>query len=282
MALGITGRYSGLNTLFITLICQQQHVWSVSAALSRGICLFWLVSSASLATEPNTEVPTIQVAAPESLEMYGPLIAAVLRDAGTAPVLKFYPTARSRHLFVSGSVDAEFFRIAKLPADYPPDVIHIGPLQSVRFGMFIRANDPKLSGKPPDYLWQQELGYVRGTLAVETLIKSKNIANVEVAERASIDKMLLAGRFNVLIDSERLFLTHLMQTQNTDNITLAATVLEEPTYLLLHNKAKAHAPAIKQAVQRWLETGRWKREYQSINKLNGLPPDMSLVRYPPR
>ena len=30
------------------------------------------------------------------------------------------------------------------------------------------------------------------------------------AERASIDKMLLAGRFNVLIDSERLFLTHLM------------------------------------------------------------------------
>jgi hypothetical protein len=130
----------------------------LSAALGLLACLFWFAIPTCLASESGAEIPTIQVAARESLEMYGPLISAILRESGTAPVLKFYPTARSRNLFASGSVDAEFFRITKLPPDYPPDVIRIGPLQSVRFGMFIRANDPQGTGKPPEYLWQQSLG----------------------------------------------------------------------------------------------------------------------------
>jgi hypothetical protein len=250
--------------------------------LSVLVLYFGLVAPACFAAEASPDLPTIQVSAPESLEMYGPLIAAVLREAGTNPVLKFYPTGRSRQLFVAGAVDAEFFRIAKLPADYPPDVTFIGPLQSVRFGMFIRANDPLLIGKPAEYLWQQRLGYVRGTLAVEALVQSKNITNAQVVERAGIDKMLLAGRINVVVDSERLLIKHLMETKNTDALTLAATVLEEPTYLLLHSKAKALAPAIQQTVRRWLETGAWQREYQAINKLNGLPPTMSLVKLPHR
>ena len=36
----------------------------------------------------------------------------------------------------------------------------------------------------------------------------------------------------------------LIKSKNTDRITLAATVREEPTYLLLHSKARELAPAI--------------------------------------
>ena len=232
------------------------------------------------AADVTVEMPTLRVSAPESLKMYEPLIAAVLTDAGTKPILGFYPASRSRLMFTSGAAEAEFFRIGSLSADYPPGVIFIGPLQSVRFGMFIRAADPQLQGKPAEFLWQQTLGYVRGTLAVEALIKSKNIAKVEIVERPAAVKMLLAGRMDVLIDSERLLLTELQETNTTGAIKLAATVLEEPTYLLLHPKAKMLEPAIKEAVQRWLQSGRWQREYQRINKLNGLPPDMSLIKDP--
>lgn len=244
--------------------------------------LFVLTLPMTQVAGADTEQPTVQVAAPDSLAMYGPLIDAVLREAGLKPVLNFYPTARSRLLFVSSAVDAEFFRVANLPADYPPDVMAIGPLQSVRFGMFIRANDQRLSRESAEVLWKQSLGYVRSTLALEALLKNKNIKDAAVVERASGAKMLLAGRMDVLLDSERLLLAHLNETDNTDNIKLVATVLEEPTYLLLHSKAKAFEPAIRQTVKRWLESGRWQREYKAVNQLNGLPPEMSLVKYPAR
>jgi hypothetical protein len=245
-----------------------------------GLALLLAVLPPALRAQGKPATP-LAVAAPESLEMYGPLVAAVLQDAGIQPALSFYPTARSRALFVSGAADAEFFRIANLPPDYPSDVILIGPLQTVRFGLFIRAGDARLSGKPADFLWQQSLAYVRGTLAVEGLLKSKQI-KAEGIERSAASKMLLAGRMDVLIDSERLLLTHLMESKTQDQISLAATVLEEPTFLLLAGRHKALEPAIRQALQRWMESGRWQREYQAINQQNGLPPGMSLVKWPGR
>lgn len=245
-------------------------------------CVPWALAQAprGAAAPAGESSPVLTVAAPASLNMYGPLMAALLGDAGIRPTIQFYPTARSRLLFVSGMVDAEFFRIANLPPDYPPDVITIGPLQTVRFGMFVRAGDPYFVGKPADFLWQQSIGYVRGTLAVEGLIKARHI-KADAIDRASASRMLLAGRLNVVVDSERLMLAHLLDTQSTESIVLAATVLEEPTYLLLSGRARALEPAIRQAVQRWMESGRWQREYQAINRANGLPPDMSLVRWPP-
>lgn len=230
----------------------------------------------------DLKLPVLTVSAPESLQMYGPLVAAVLRDAGIKPELNFYPTARSRKLFASGSVDAEFFRIAKLPPDYPADTIAIGPLQSVRFGMFVRANDPQPVRKPVDWLWQQPMAYVRGTLAVEALLKSRSVLNAVEVGRASAVNMLLAGRVDVVIDSERLMLQKLKESNASDAALLAHTVLEEPTYLLLNGRARALEPAIRRAVRDWMESGRWQREYQAINKLNDLPPDMSLVKYPGR
>lgn len=252
-----------------------------------GMCLLgvllMLPNLQAQAADTESELPVLQVVAPDSLTMYGPLVAAVLRDAGVKPVLNFYPTARSRHLFTSGAADAEFFRIASLPADYPADVITIGPLQSVRFGLFVRADDALRRTQPADALWKQPLAYVRGTLALEALVKGKNLQNEAApVERASGAKMLLAGRVNVLLDSERLLLSHLGETSTIGEIVLGATVLEEPTYLLLHGKAKAFEPAIKASVRQWLDSGRWQREFKAINVKNGLPAEMSLVQYPER
>ncbi len=260
----------------------KRAVWTLVRAcgLSTVLCLGSWAQTAAVPVDKATNSTSFMVSAPESLAMYGPLVAALLTDAGLQPAISFYPTARSRMLFVGGSVDAEFFRIAKLPSDYPAHVTTIGPLQSVRFGMFIRADDKILAGKPEAVLWEQPLGYTRGTLAVEGLIRARGLEKAQAVERDYGIKSVQAGRLSVFIDSERLMLAHLQETNATGSLKLAATVLEEPTYLLLHPKARGQEAAIKQTVLRWLESGRWQREYQAINKQNGLPPDMSLVKGP--
>ncbi len=213
--------------------------------------------------------------------MYGPLIEGLLTEAGAKPALSFYPTARSRALFASGAADADFFRIAKLPSDYPPDVLLIGPLQAVRFSMFVRADATEPKDKSAASLWRLPLGYVRGTLAVEGLIRERGVTQAEAYERDSAIRLLIAGRLDVVVDSERLFLQALKEIKPPPQIALAHTVLEEPTYLLLQGKFKHLEPALRLTLQRWLESGRWQREYQAANRLNGLPPDMGLVKSPP-
>ena len=237
-------------------------------------------SLAFLPAASAQEAPPLRVIGLESLRMYGPIIEAMLRDAGLEPSLSYFPAARSKYMFATGQADAEYFRVAELPDDYPSGVAKIGPLQSVRFGMYIRANDARLAGAASDVLWRQPMAYVRGTLALERLVKEKRVKVSHPVERSQCLNMLLAQRVDICFDSERLFLAELNTTGNVDSVKLAATVHEEPTYLLIHPNARQHEPAIRKAVKRWLDSGRWQHEYMNTNQRHGLPPEMSLVKYP--
>lgn len=240
-----------------------------------GFSLTWaLVAGAQ-------EASSLRVVGLDSLKMYGSMIEAMLRDAGIEPSLSFFPAARSTHMFVSGQADAEFFRVAELPDDYPSGVMKIGPLQSVRFGMYVRADDARLAGVASEGLWNQPMAYVRGTLAVERLLKEKNVKLARPVNRDQCLNMLLAKRVDICLDSERLFLTELNKTGNSGVVTLAVTVHEEPTYLLVHPNARLLEPAIRKVIKHWLDSGRWQREYMATNQRHGLPPEMSLVKYPP-
>lgn len=253
------------------------QAWRGAASVA-GLALLGSPGSARAA---DPAPAPLQVVAPESLGMYGPLIASLLADAGVKAELKYYPTARSRALFVSGQADAEFFRVGKLPPDYPSDVIFIGPMQWVRFGFFAKSDAKGLSEMAGPALWSLPMGYVRGTLGVEEMLRSRGIRHAKAVERGPALRMLLAGRFSVVLDGEGLFMQAARDAQAMDRVSLLHTVRAEPTYLLLRGKHAALEAPIRRTLQAWLDSGRWQREFQEINQRNGLPPDLTLVKPAP-
>ncbi|MEN8905231.1 MAG: transporter substrate-binding domain-containing protein [Clostridiales bacterium] len=167
---------------------------------------------------------------------------------------EFFPGQRALEKSNAGETDGETMRIKGLEKDYPNLVIVDEPVYEVDF--FAIVKDKKFEVNGPESLRPYNLGYVRGILFIENMIKGMNFE--AVPDGNSLVKKIDAGRTDVGIMSREDSLKVLKDTG------LDLTILEPPiqTLSLYHYLNKDNAYLVEKVTTKLKEMksdGTWEK-----------------------
>lgn len=221
----------------------------------------------------NSQV--LRVGGAENIKLYGAAVISLLKSQGIASSEEYFPALRSFEMLRKGELDLEFPRTRRAVEPFADKVQLIGPISCVEAAVF--AADDKL---PPvrslKDLERYRVGVSGGNAIVMHHLDSAGITYAKVPQPDLLPRMLLAGRFDVIVITriEEGIAVRAMKGEWTIR-RASPIIIAEPTYLVLRNRLELGA-GIQQALDREKKAGQWQKRISEINLSLGFPADFGL------
>ena len=232
------------------------------------------ISMLALFTLRTAQAQVIVVASPDYFKPYALMVESLLREAGFEPRIEHFPTERSFKMLVDGQVDMEFFRTQRGVESINNKVTLIGPVTCAELVAFKRIDSDVVVQKLED-LEKYRVAAQTGNKSATALVARHTDVTLP-ANTDNLFRMLDAGRFDIVIESERTGMSQISKLDLQGSIKRTGPVLAvEPAYLVLRNQNDAWGPRIKKAFAKRKASGSWSAQYSDVSATLGLPRDIS-------
>ena len=230
----------------------------------------------SMANTSNSFAQNAKISAAIELSPYSQVIEKVFKSAGFSTTIEYFPCERSFQMVANGEVDAEFARVKSAIDPVKDKIILVGPIACSELVAFARA-DSHLSVS--DVISNHDLAiavpYVsKGGVkyAKENKLKFQTVSTHE-----SMYKMLMAKRFDIVIDSTLNGNIMLKQQHLDGQIVEVGDVLSaEPAYLLVNARHPDWAKKLQTAFDAAIRDGSLQRTVGDINVAMGIPRNLGI------